>query len=115
MLPLVALMIGALVTALSVALLFALALRKRRATTGNPRGCAAALPEKLKPGAPPGEQQPHVMDINHDHYVVSYTLKSMGGADNEQQQRQPDILTARYGTCTYTLCRFNCLHDFEDT
>lgn len=99
MLPLVALMIGALVTALSVALLFALALRRRRATTGSPR--AAALPEKLKPGVPSGEQQ---LDINHDHYVVSYTLKSMGsGSDGEQQQqqqsqqRQPDILTARYG------------------
>ncbi|KAF4528137.1 hypothetical protein B566_EDAN011153 [Ephemera danica] len=89
MLPLVALMIGALVTALSVALLFALALRRRRATGGSPR--AAALPEKLKPGVPSGEQQ---LDINHDHYVVSYTLKSMDAAAPDRMKR-PEALFAR--------------------
>jgi hypothetical protein len=86
LLPLIALMIGALVTALSVALLFAVALRKRRHNDG-------AAPHGEKSKAPSGE--PQVMDINHDHYVVSYTLKSM---PEQPEQRQPDILTARYGT-----------------
>ncbi|XP_059473579.1 hemicentin-2-like isoform X5 [Neocloeon triangulifer] len=84
LLPLIALMIGALVTGLSVALLFAVALRKRRHSDGT-------IAQKSK--APSGE--PQVMDINHDHYVVSYTLKSM---PEQPEQRQPDILTARYGT-----------------
>ena len=94
LLPLIALMIGALVTALSVALLFAVALRKRRHTdAGGSHG------EKSKPA----NGEPQVMDINHDHYVVSYTLKSM----NEQpKQRQPDILTARYGTALGTASLF---------
>ncbi|XP_065354014.1 hemicentin-1-like isoform X6 [Cloeon dipterum] len=86
LLPLIALMIGALVTGLSVALLFAVALRKRRHNEGG-------TPHGEKSKAPSGE--PQVMDINHDHYVVSYTLKSMP-EQPERQQRQPDILTARY-------------------